>query len=84
MVEGVCSGITSPPFGGTGKFTCLTGMELNLPCCWIETLAFTLVRHTDFIFRRRHAHLWEIFLDASLSTNTFLGYEEIQESDTSE
>lgn len=62
MVEGVCSGVTSPPFGGIGKSICLTGMVPNSPCCWIVMRAFILARHTGFISRKIRARLWEILI----------------------
>lgn len=85
MVEGVCSGITSPPFRRYRKIHLLDGNGAEFTLLLDRNTRFHIGTPYRFYFQKEARPLvGNPFLDVSLSTNTFLGYEEIQESDTSE
>ena len=82
MVEGVCSGVTSPPFRRYRKIHLLDGNGAEFTLLLDRNARFHIGTPYRFYFQKDARPLvGNPYLDASLSTNTFLGYEEIQVSD---
>ena len=82
MVEGVCSGVTSPPFRRYRKIHLLDGNGAEFTLLLDRNARFHIGTPYRFYFQKDARPLvGNSYLDASLSTNTFLGYEEIQVSD---
>lgn len=82
MVEGVCSGVTSPPFRRYRKIHLLDGNGAEFTLLLDRNARFHIGTPYRFYFQKDTRPLvGNSYLDASLSTNTFLGYEEIQVSD---
>lgn len=85
MVEGVCSGVTSPPFRRYRKIHLLDGNGAEFTLLLDRNARFHIGTPYRFYFQKDARPLvGNPYLDASLSTNTFLGYEEIQVSDVNE
>lgn len=85
MVEGVCSGVTSPPFRRYRKIHLLDGNGAEFTLLLDRNARFHIGTPYRFYFQKDARSLvGNPYLDASLSTNTFLGYEEIQVSDINE
>ena len=85
MVEGVCSGVTSPPFRRYRKIHLLDGNGAKFTLLLDRNARFHIGTPYRFYFQKDARPLvGNPYLDASLSTNTFLGYEEIQVSDINE
>ena len=85
MVEGVCSGVTSPPFRRYRKIHLLDGNGAEFTLLLDRSARFHIGTPYRFYFQKDARPLvGNPYLDASLSTNTFLGYEEIQVSDVNE
>ena len=85
MVEGVCSGVTSPPFRRYRKIHLLDGNGAEFTLLLDRNARFHIATPYRFYFQKDARPLvGNPYLDASLSTNTFLGYEEIQVSDVNE
>lgn len=85
MVEGVCSGVTSPPFRRYRKIHLLDGNGAEFTLLLDRNARFHIGTPYRFYFQKDARPLvGNPYLDASLSTNTFLGYEEIQVSDINE
>ncbi len=85
MVEGVCSGVTSPPFRRYRKIHLLDGNGAKFTLLLDRNARFHIGTPYRFYFQKDARPLvGNPYLDASLSTNTFLGYEEIQVSDVNE
>ena len=85
MVEGVCSGVTSPPFRRYRKIHLLDGNGAEFTLLLDRNARFHIGTPYRFYFQKEARPLvGNPYLDASLSTNTFLGYEEIQVSDVNE
>lgn len=85
MVEGVCSGVTSPPFRRYRKIHLLDGNGAEFTLLLDRNARFHIGTPYRFYFQKDARPLvGNRYLDASLSTNTFLGYEEIQVSDVNE
>ena len=85
MVEGVCSGVTSPPFRRYRKIHLLDGNGAEFTLLLDRNERFHIGTPYRFYFQKDARPLvGNPYLDASLSTNTFLGYEEIQVSDVNE
>lgn len=85
MVEGVCSGVTSPPFRRYRKIHLLDGNGTEFTLLLDRNARFHIGTPYRFYFQKDARPLvGNPYLDASLSTNTFLGYEEIQVSDINE
>ena len=82
MVAGVCSGVTSPPFRRYRKIHLLDGNGAEFTLLLDRNARFHIGTPYRFYFQKDARPLvGNPYLDASLSTNTFLGYEEIQVSD---
>ena len=82
MVEGVCSGVTSPPFRRYRKIHLLDGNGAEFTLLLDRNARFHIGTPYRFYFQKDARPLvGNSYLYASLSTNTFLGYEEIQVSD---
>jgi len=82
MVEGVCSGVTSPPFRRYRKIHLLDGNGAEFTLLLDRNARFHIGTPYRFYFQKDTRPLvGNSYLDAALSTNTFLGYEEIQVSD---
>ena len=85
MVEGVCSGVTSTPFRRYRKIHLLDGNGAEFTLLLDRNARFHIGTPYRFYFQKDARPLvGNPYLDASLSTNTFLGYEEIQVSDVNE
>lgn len=85
MVEGVCSGVTSPPFRRYRKIHLLDGNGAEFTLLLDRNARFHIGTPYRFYFQKDARPLvGNPYLDASLSINTFLGYEEIQVSDVNE
>lgn len=85
MVEGVCSGVTSPPFRRYRKIHLLDGNGAEFTLLLDRNARFHIGTPYRFYFQKDARPLvGNPYLDASLSTNIFLGYEEIQVSDINE
>ena len=85
MVEGVCSGVTSHPFRRYRKIHLLDGNGAEFTLLLDRNARFHIGTPYRFYFQKDARPLvGNPYLDASLSTNTFLGYEEIQVSDINE
>lgn len=85
MVEGVCSGVTSPPFRRYRKIHLLDGNGAEFTLLLDRNARFHIGTPYRFYFQKDALPLvGNPYLDASLSTNTFLGYEEIQVSNINE
>ena len=85
MVEGVCSGVTSPPFRRYRKIHLLDGNGAEFTLLLARNARCHIGTPYRFYFQKDARPLvGNPYLDASLSTNTFLGYEEIQVSDVNE
>ena len=85
MVEGVCSGVTSPPFRRYRKIHLLDWNGAEFTLLLDRNARFHIGTPYRFYFQKDARPLvGNPYLDASLSTNTFLGYEVIQVSDVNE
>ncbi|RFZ77652.1 hypothetical protein DS742_17515 [Lacrimispora amygdalina] len=81
--EGVCTGITSPPFRRYRRIHLLDENGSEFTVLLDRSARLTIGTPYRFYFQKNARPLMgNAYLDASLSTNAFLGYEEIQTADS--
>lgn len=82
--EGVCTGITSPPFRRYRKIHLLDENGAEFTVLLDRSARLTIGTSYRFYFSKNARPLMgNAYLDASLSTNAFLGYEKMQTADSS-
>lgn len=80
--EGVCTGITSPPFRRYRKIHLLDRNGAKFTILLDRNARLTIGAPYRFYFQKNaHPLMGNAYLDTSLSTNAFLGYEKMQTSD---
>lgn len=84
-MEGVCTGITSLPFRRYRKVFLLDESGSELTLLLDRNLRFCIGAPYRFYFQKStHLSMGNAYLDASLSTSSFLGCEELAEQGASQ